>query len=334
MQEILNAIQGKDFENFKILLTQYDIDNKNTEYGTLVEIYNTYLDEIAKAGDIRFAQFICTKIKRCPGDMDQALISASANGNLDMVDFLLHGPQLKKRAKIEIAKTDGAFIMACKNYHPHVIKYFIEHEKNDIDWSGAFLIACGSGNLESVRYLLTSNDLEKKADIHFMSDTALSKATAGGFLEIVEYLTASPELTDHISKPLSFNSALTQAVNNSSINPLTQVNERLQIFEYLLSSPKLTTHADVHSDKDMLIKFLCRRNNTEFLEFIICNMNMEKTDYVKQYLSEPTVDLNEKSCIDYAEKLFKLRDLNNKLNINLNDSSTLEKKKKTGKNKL
>ena len=57
---------------------------------------------------------------------------------------------------------------------------------------------CISGNLEIVRYLLTSPDLKEHADIHTNdTDTSLQYASAFGHLGLVKYLLTSPDLKEY-----------------------------------------------------------------------------------------------------------------------------------------
>ncbi len=59
------------------------------------------------------------------------------------------------------------------------------------------LEACKNGDLEMVRYVLTSPELTIHADIHADKDYAFQWACHNGHLEVVKYLLTSHELTDH-----------------------------------------------------------------------------------------------------------------------------------------
>ena len=60
-----------------------------------------------------------------------------------------------------------------------------------------FIDACRDGHLELVKYLLTSPELKKHANIHAADDLGFICACEQGQLEVVKYLLASPELTEH-----------------------------------------------------------------------------------------------------------------------------------------
>lgn len=66
--------------------------------------------------------------------------------------------------------------------------------------SKKFLDACRSGNLEMVKYLLTSNNLENKPNINYTNEydkSALILACRYGNIRVVEYLLTSLELKEH-----------------------------------------------------------------------------------------------------------------------------------------
>jgi hypothetical protein len=64
-------------------------------------------------------------------------------------------------------------------------------------------LACYSGNLELVKYLLTSKDLKTHVNIHTnylgSDDYSLLISCQYGHLEIVKYLTSSPDLKEHVN---------------------------------------------------------------------------------------------------------------------------------------
>lgn len=61
------------------------------------------------------------------------------------------------------------------------------------DW---FIDACGEGNLDTVKYLLTSKELSVHANIHARHDDGLIAACAGGYLPLVRFLLTSSQLRE------------------------------------------------------------------------------------------------------------------------------------------
>lgn len=96
------------------------------------------------------------------------------------------------------------------------------------DNSGILSLACFGGNIDLVRYLLTSPEPEQHFDINADDDYALSCACEAGHLAIVKYLIESPELKIHSKVPF---------VNVANKNPifLSAKYKHLEMFEYLAS---------------------------------------------------------------------------------------------------
>jgi hypothetical protein len=61
----------------------------------------------------------------------------------------------------------------------------------------SLLDACTHGDLDKIKYILTSPELEYHGDIHYKKDSPLSLAVFSRKLEIVKYLLSSPDLKEH-----------------------------------------------------------------------------------------------------------------------------------------
>lgn len=85
--------------------------------------------------------------------------------------------------------------MLCMNNNN--TQYYQEFNEHRIEGSERLKAACRIGNLNEVRYLLTSPEWIGYIDIHHDDDIALCLACQGGHLDIVQYLLTSPELTEH-----------------------------------------------------------------------------------------------------------------------------------------
>ncbi len=87
-----------------------------------------------------------------------------------------------------------------------------------------FRLACLSGRLDIMHYMLTSSDLEQNVDIHTADDFAFRIACKKGYLEIVQYLVESPELKEHANIHVYKDIAFRQSLENGHSN----------VFNYLL----------------------------------------------------------------------------------------------------
>jgi hypothetical protein len=107
----------------------------------------------------------------------------------------------------------------------------IQDNINFIGTNGVLVSACFSGNIELVKYLLTSHETKNHFDINDDYDSVLSSACEAGHLHIVKYLFESPELEKHPQIPF---------VNTANNNPvvLSVQSKNLELFEYLISVSK------------------------------------------------------------------------------------------------
>lgn len=103
-----------------------------------------------------------------------------------------------------------------------------------------FKMACLSGNLDIISYLITSKDLKENVNIHVADDFAFRMACKRGYLNIVQYLLSSPDLTDHADVHVFKDIAFRQA----------EANGHFEIVKYLLSF-KLDNELEVQPHKAM-----------------------------------------------------------------------------------
>lgn len=68
---------------------------------------------------------------------------------------------------------------------------------NESELNVALMTSCRCGNLEEVKYILTSPELEFHANPQSFSHTAFNLACSQGYLEVVQYMLTSPELKVH-----------------------------------------------------------------------------------------------------------------------------------------
>lgn len=124
--------------------------------------------------------------------------------------------------------------------------------------------SCKTGDLELVKYLLTSPKLKIHADIHYKDDDAFTTACDGGHLHIIKYLCTSPELKEH--------------VDIRSANDLGFViaceNNNLELVKYFLISSDLNSHADIHTYSNYALREICKRGHLELLEYLTSSIEV------------------------------------------------------------
>jgi hypothetical protein len=107
--------------------------------------------------------------------------------------------------------------------------------------------ACTKGSINEVRYLLTSLELKKHANIHAVihNATIFEHACGVGHLDIVKYLFSSNQLKEHANLHSNNDYAIVQACRNGHLDIMSyfifdlNIEKSTPIKEYLDSSPPL-----------------------------------------------------------------------------------------------
>jgi ankyrin repeat protein len=119
-------------------------------------------------------------------DDGKALKYACHHNNISIVEYLLTSPELKQKAFI----SDRLWHDIDSNNLP-LIKYLLKHTHYSYLSSALDLIciyACGKGNLDTVKFVLTSTELKKHANIHDRSDESFERALKENKCDILQYL--------------------------------------------------------------------------------------------------------------------------------------------------
>jgi ankyrin repeat protein len=193
--------------------------------------------------------------------------------------------------------------------------------------SSAFCSACEKGNLDEVRYLLTSPELKEHADIHHYEDAGLSDACWHGHFDIVKYLLTSPDLKEHanlndhkekscgallnacgaghfeIVKYLLTSSDLKEhaLINWVFMPPLSAACEKghFEIVKYLLTSPDLKEHSDI--TMNVLLATIAK-NQIDILKYLLTLDNVSKLEDIhasEDLLFKHGIYNDARECISY-----------------------------------
>ncbi len=152
-------------------------------------------------------------------ELDQALISACLNDNIDEIKYLLTSKDIKLNANIH-ADEDFLLRTACRSGNLELIKYYLtspelkEHANIHAKSNNVFNFACYSNQLDILRYILTSPELKEHANLDI---AGFANACGEGHLDLVKYLLTSSELSQHIDLYAEDNRGFRWAVNNNQI---------------------------------------------------------------------------------------------------------------------
>lgn len=120
--------------------------------------------------------------------------------------------------------------------------------------------ACYYGDLDEVRYFLTSSELKEKANINYYQqyhgtvDDPLSMAAMGGHLHIIEYLLTSSELKEHAN--IGF--------HNCKVVKFAIMRNHVDIINFCLFSPLLNPIQKDLINKglnDIVVQLLIKEKN-------------------------------------------------------------------------
>lgn len=161
-----------------------------------------------------------------------------------------------------------------------------------------FLECVRLGDLDTVRYLLTSPDLKQHANIKMHSNKAFFLSCKLGHLHILDYLLTSPELTKHCTpNDLMYSIAVLYSVEFHHFN----------IFTYFLNNPLLKEKINIHIKKDAIFLFAQKHEEKDIFFYLIFDYNIQKTEYIEHIISQEP----------YISKMFEMRKIKNKLNDSL-----------------
>jgi hypothetical protein len=153
-------------------------------------------------------------------------------------------------------------------------------------------------------------------------DECLIEACMEKDMELVKYLLTSPDLLKHAD-------INTKSSPEAGL-PLRDAfyAKHFEVAKFLLSSPELREHADIHIANDDIFKTAFRRNSNEVLESLVFDYKIERTDAIHMTIDNAKNTSN-RHMVEYVEKMFRIRSLNNELNNELSFEINDETIKKT-----
>jgi hypothetical protein len=181
---------------------------------------------------------------------------------------------------------------------------------NQFKINTAFTEACGNGELDKVRFLLTSNRLSFHADIHYFNDMGFVSACLYRKFNIVKYLLTSSELKENANINAQDDFAIRGLCNYSDVD----------IIKYLLTSSELKTHSNIHAQYDDAFKNAYIAQHFNVLQYLILDFKIERTEEINQFMIEnPNKEI---------EEMFKKRELKESLEKGLDYNTAIIKKNK------
>lgn len=175
---------------------------------------------------------------------------------------------------------------------------------NNEEFNDQFTKACETGNLDTVKHLLT----EELADIHTRDDLGVRIACMKGHLEIVQYLLTSPELTEH---------ANIHALNDTGFYCACAFGET-PVIQYLLTSPDLIPYGHTPFSLEIIqtgFMAACEAGAIDVVHYLIVEGDITTTPEITEYLTTP--GNRNKVNSDEVFKLLNRKDIYSKLGNDL-----------------
>lgn len=240
--------------------------------------------------------------------INELLIVAAKENNLAEFKYLLFNDKLL----YEPDNLEEAFKTACAYGSFDIIDYYLysEEMKDKISLKRSiqdgFFSTCINGRLDVLEFLFTKEECKSVIDVTLNDNEAFKTACEYANLDIIKYLLTSPNINKEVDVHAEFDAAFRRAC----------VNGNLDVINYLLSSPELKTKVDIHTDDDS--GFISAIEHIHVIEYFIFEKNIEKTKTIDKFLT-----LNH---FDNIQKMFEIRDFNQKLNHSLSDESSKTKR--------
>lgn len=169
----------------------------------------------------------------------------------------------------------------------------------------AYLNCCHNGDLESIKYMLTSTDVLLRPDLTYIDDIhgyeGLTHAAINGHLDLVEYLLFSPELK------------INDSFSPHRINYLKLIcqNGHLHVADFLLEKK-------IFNPETVFMRIISHEKASELCKYLIFNCDIPITSEVDKVING----------IPFIKELFEKRELNKELNKELNICKKINKKVK------
>lgn len=230
------------------------------------------------------------------------------NGEIMIPDWKKQNISLMNKPSL-----NQTYLHACEKGDLELIKFILtskdlkKHANPYIFNDGCLSIACKENYIEIVKYFLTTNDLERILNIHTDNEKPLQTACYKGNYEIAKYLLTSQELKEHAN--------ITN--NNDEILIATCKGANVDLLDYLLTSSDLTNNLTINKKIiPNLIKIILDNNLFSISAYFINNNESFKEKIMERNLTQFPI----------IKKQLENKILNNKLNDQLNFSNEKGKK--------
>jgi hypothetical protein len=197
---------------------------------------------------------------------------------------------------------------ACMEGDLNTIKNLFENKKLrylTIDVDSLVRDTCSDGHLNVVEYLLTSPDTKEFHHINWTK--SLETASHRGKVDIVDFFLTSPKYESCINEDI---------VNKYVLKPACELLE-FDVVNYIIDSPKFSKMVDLHFEHDLLFKQAFNNQKTELLQHLIFDLKLTERADIIYFLYDDNINKQGSEYSMNVKNMFKIRDLNEKLDSEL-----------------
>jgi ankyrin repeat protein len=241
---------------------------------------------------------------------------------------------------------------ACKNGDINFLKNFLDSDlfkySNQVSVHQMLLHGCFDNQLEIVKCIFDMWEARRTFKVLDEVRELVKITCEKGYFEITKFLLEQPELKDenansdapmmaalycssfghlnilkYIFESFPDDPLMLKGLKNGIILDAACDEGRLEIVKYLMESPDIKIKFGLQDNGNQLFRAAYDRNHFEVLRYFIFDLNLEKTEDIKEYMSHVF-----KKDVD---NMFNVRELNKSLKEELStqsDNTSISKKPK------
>jgi hypothetical protein len=211
---------------------------------------------------------------------------------------------------------------AAQNGDLDYIKYLLTstelklHADPNLNGNYCFKLACRSGHLDTVKYLFSDENTKLKLSTDRLIIDGTLEAADNNQIEILDYFRNQAKINNHYTEARFINDNLVILERACAFGFLETV-------DYILQNPKVENYVLDEKTIFNLFESCIYANSSDLIKYFIFELNLKNTESVTKLLDEVSEEQKKE-----IEQLFELRQLNQSLNSELEHNQNNTKKHK------
>lgn len=170
----------------------------------------------------------------------------------------------KNYNNLTLGELNHEFHIACIQGDLNLVKYLLtsselkQHADIHFEKDECVVLACKYGQLGVLQYLLTSSDLKTHPDVHAQKGAGFQWACTNGRLDIIKYFFFDPSISDNFNLEKHSYEAIIRAIHADAN----------KIVEYILNEPEITKH-NFNYNKGFILEAACECGRLDILKYLV-----------------------------------------------------------------